>query len=168
MAILVGLLVLVVVGWILLGALILPQTAGALAGRWTRTPDAPMATTLEFDGRTWRLDGALEYTGTGTAEVDGSQLVLSADPACPDDVGRYTIEVRSIARFGLLPENTSEELSLETVDDPCADGARRAALESAAWVLRASGREGIYGICDPPNEEAAITGHWPEPSGCSG
>lgn len=30
----------------------------------------------------------------------------------------------------------------------------------------ASGRDGFYGICDAPNEEAAITGHWPEPSGC--
>jgi hypothetical protein len=57
-------------------------------------------------------------------------------------------------------------MTVELVDDPCADGRRAATLSDTRWVLRASGRDDAHGICDPPNEEAAITGHWPEPSGC--
>ena len=168
MAILVALLAAVVVGWLLLGPLILPRTAAPLAGRWTRTPDAPLTTTFEIAGSSWRLAGdELPHTAEGTAEVDGSQLVLRGDPACPDVVGRYRFEIESIDRAGLLPQHTSQALTLVAGEDPCADGARARTLEAERWVLRASGRDGIYGICDPPNEEAAITGHWPEPSGCS-
>jgi hypothetical protein len=167
MAVLVGLLVTVVAGWILLGPLILPRSAASLAGRWTLTPDRPLSTTLAIDGQSWSLDGDLAHASGGTAEVDGAQLILRDDPVCPGVVGRYAFEVEEIDRFGLLPENTSQALRLVASDDPCAEGVRAATLEAGTWILRASGREGVYGICDPPNEEAAITGHWPEPSGCS-
>jgi len=55
-------------------------------------------------------------------------------------------------------------MAMTLVSDACPG---RSEALGATWVLRASGRDGVYSICDAPNEEAAITGHWPEPSGCS-
>jgi hypothetical protein len=170
MLILVGLLVVIVAGWIVLGPLILPPAdpggAGTgLDGRWTRTPDDPLATTLALSGPTYTIDGALGFAGSGRAERDGDDLVLNEDAACPDAAGRYAIELGDVDRAGLLPEHRAQTMTLTLVSDGCL--ARAAALEGATWVLRASGRDGVHGICDPPNEEAAITGHWPEPSGCS-
>jgi hypothetical protein len=170
MLILVGLLVVIVAGWIVLGPLILPpadpDTSGTgLDGSWTRTPDDPLATTFALSGPSYTIDGALGFAGSGRAARDDDELVLADDAACPDAPGRYAIELGDVDRFGLLPEHRAQTMTLTHVSDGCV--ARAVALEGATWVLRASGRDGIHGICDPPNEEAAITGHWPEPSGCS-
>lgn len=171
MLILVALLAAVVIGWVLLGPLILPRapapSAAVLAGRWTRTPDAPLTTTLALSEDAYVLSGDLPHVGTGTAALEARVLVLSEDPACPDAVGRYEVRTEAIDRHGLLPQHTSEALTLVVIDDPCARGARASALTGDRWVLRASARPDAHGICDPPNEEAAITGHWPEPSGCA-
>ena len=169
MLILAGLLVVIVAGWVLLGPRILPPaTPGALAtgldGRWTRTPDDAIATTLAISGATYDVQGDLQFTGSGRASRDGEDLLLADDAACPDVAGRYVIELGDIERFGLLPEHRAQTMTLILVSDACPG--RSEALAGATWVLRASGRDGVYGICDPPNEEAAITGHWPEPSGC--
>ena len=170
MLILAGLLVAIVAGWVLLGPRILPPAAPdsqatALDGRWTRTPDDPLATTLAISGATYSVEGDLGFTGSGRASRDRDDLVLSADPACPDGAGRYAVELGDVDRFGLLPEHRAQTMAMTLVSDACPG--RSDALAGATWVLRASGRDGVYGICDAPNEEAAITGHWPEPSGCS-
>ena len=170
MLILAGLLVVIVAGWVLLGPRILPPAtpepqATGLDGRWTRTPDDPRATTLAISGATYSVEGDLGFTGSGRASRDGDDLVLAADGACPDVAGRYAVELGDVDRFGLLPEHRAQTMTLTIVSDACPG--RSEALSGATWVLRASGREGVYGLCDPPNEEAAITGHWPEPSGCS-
>jgi len=175
MLILGGLLVVIVIGWVLLAPRILPPAdpdgsdpggAGAgLDGRWTRTPDDALATTLELAGASYTLSGALTFTGAGRAARDGDDLLLTDDAACPDADGRYAVELGEIDRFGLLPEHRAQTMTLTLRSDACAD--RAEALAGATWVLRASGRDGVFGICDAPNEEAAITGHWPEPSGCS-
>lgn len=171
MLILVALLAAVVVGWVLLGPFILPRppgpSAAAIAGRWTQTPDAPLATTLAIGEDGYALSGELAHIGSGTATLEDRLLVLRDDPACPDAVGRYEVRTEPIDRYGLLPQHTSEALSLVAIDDPCAGGARASTLTVDRWVLRASARPDVRGICDPPDEEAAITGHWPEPSGCS-
>lgn len=163
------LLVLVVLGWIALSERILPPAIpnGALVdrplGTYSRTPDDPRATTLRLEDRAYTLEGQLPHLGGGTlAEADG-ELTFGGDPACEGMEGRYRATLGSRDRHGLLPENVAETLELVRVVDVCAS--RVQALEGA-WVLRLSGRPGVYGICDPPNEEAAITGHWPEPSGC--
>ncbi len=174
MLVLVGLLAVIVVGWMLLGPRILPPanetpapegSATGLDGRWTRTPDEPLATTLALSGATYTVGGALDFAGTGSATATGDELLLADDPACPDVDGAYAVELGDVDRFGLLPEHRAQTMRLTLVSDGC--GPRADALAGGTWTLRASGRDGVYGICDPPNEEAAITGHWPEPSGCS-
>lgn len=163
------LLLLVVLGWIALSDRILPPAIpnGAIAdgpfGTYTRTPDAPRATTLRLEDGAYTLEGEVPHVGGGAlAHVDG-ELRLSGDPGCEGLEGRYRATLGSRDRDGLLPENVAETLDLVRVEDGCAS---RAEALDGAWVLRLSGRPGVYGICDPPNEEAAITGHWPEPSGC--
>jgi hypothetical protein len=177
MLILVGLLAAVVLGWVLLGSRILPPgpevessgspEAAGLDGRWTATPDEPLGTTFAIDDGRYELMGDLPFTGAGEATVTGAELTLRADEACADAHGRYRIELGDTDRYGLLPQFRAQTLTLALIADPCADGERARSLTGAQWVLRASGRAGVHGICDPPNEEAAITGHWPEPSGCS-
>jgi hypothetical protein len=169
MLILAGLLVVIVAGWVLLAPRILPPadpgaSATGLDGRWTRTPETPLTTTLALTGTTYSVEGALGFTGSGDAAVSANELLLTDDPACPEGPGRYAVELGDVDRPGLLPEHRAQTMTLTMVSDAC-DG-RADALTGATWVLRASGRDGVYGICDPPNEEAAITGHWPEPSGC--
>jgi len=169
MLILAGLLVVIVVGWVLLAPRILPpanpgSSTTGLDGRWSRTPDEPLATSLVFSGATYSVDGELPFTGSGGAVSFGGQLVVSEDPACTDAIGTYALELGDIDRHGLLPEHRAQTVTLTLVTDACA---ARADVLAGTWTLRASGRDGVYGICDPPNEEAAITGHWPEPSGCS-
>lgn len=170
MLILVALLAAIVIGWMVIGPRILPPAAPAagetgLEGRWTLTPDVPLATTLDVSAAGYRLEGDLEFTGSGRATRAGEELVVSDDAACSGAAGRYRVTLADVDRFGLLPENRAQTLTLTVVDDPC--GARARVL-AGTWTLRASGRDGVHGICDPPNEEAAITGHWPEPSGCAG
>jgi hypothetical protein len=170
MLILAGLLVVIVAGWVLLGPRILPPVAPdpqatGLDGRWTRTPDDALATALAISGATYSVEGDPGFTGSGRASRDVDDLLLESDPACPEGAGRYGVELGDIERFGLLPEHRAQTMTLTLVSDPCPG--RTEALAGATWVLRASGRAGVYGICDAPNEEAAITGHWPEPSGCS-
>lgn len=171
MLVLGGLMVAVVVGWLVVGQRILPAPApasptGSLDGRWTATSADPLATTLTFDGSTYVLSGELAFTGSGRMTLGEDQLSLLDDPACPDAVGRYEVDLGDVDRYGLLPENRAQTMSLALVEDECADGSRAATLAADRWMLRASGRDDAHGICDPPNEEAAITGHWPEPTGC--
>lgn len=172
MLILAGLLAIIVVGWVLLGPRILPPVAPpdpattGLDGRWTVTPDDPLATTLALSGTTYSVEGATAFAGSGRATRDDDELVLADDPACAGAVGRYAVELGDMDRAGLLPQHRAQTMTLWVVSDTC--DARADALGGETWVLRASGRDGVYGICDPPNEEAAITGHWPEPSGCAG
>ena len=168
LALLAALLVAVVLGWVLLGPMILPPatpaTPGALDGRWTVSPEAPLATTLEIRDGTFQLAGDLHLTGAGSASVVGSTLHVDGPQPCAER-GSYTFALADIDRPGLLPQFRSQTVSLQVVDDGCA--VRREVLTSQPWVLRASLRAGVHGICDPPNEEAAITGHWPEPAGCA-
>jgi hypothetical protein len=168
MLILAVLLVLIVVGWVVLAPRILPPaqppSATGLDGRWTRTPDQPLTTSLLLIGARYSIEGELSFTGSGGAGSVGNQLVVSGDTACTDAIGTYAVELGDVDRHGLLPEHRAQTVTLTLVTDACA---ARADVLAGTWTLRASGRDGVYGICDPPNEEAAITGHWPEPSGCS-
>ena len=168
MLILGTIIVAVVLGWILLGPLILPReeaSATGLDGRWTLTPEQPLATTLVLAGNGYSIDGDVPFSGSGSAVSAGERLVFADDPSCGDTIGTYAVELGDVDRFGLLAEHRAQTLALTLVEDACAGRAQT--LTSGTWTLRASGRDDVHGICDPPNEEAAITGHWPEPSGCA-
>ena len=138
-----------------------PVTAGAPVAVTIRAADTNGNTVPGFDG-----SAVLNAnTGSGSISRDGEHLLVTGDAACPDAVGRYAVELGDVDRAGLLPQHRAQTMTLTAVEDPCPS--RASALGDTMWTLRASGRDGVYGICDPPNEEAAITGHWPEPSGCS-
>lgn len=76
--------------------------------------------------------------------VEGSALNLFNDPNCFDLVGRYA---------WALEEG---QLVLTVIDDPCAIALRAMNLTQLPWKS-----------CQPPNQEAAISGHWPVPEGCT-
>jgi hypothetical protein len=67
------------------------------------------------------------------------------DPNCIDTTGRYTWALAEGA------------LTLIEVDDPCAIRLRAMNLTYEPWAA-----------CRPPNQEAAISGHWPMPAECEG
>jgi hypothetical protein len=165
-----GVLVVVLVGWIVLSPRILPSatgdTAAALAGSWTLHQDDPASTTLALEGGGYRLEGAIEYQGSGTAAYVDGHLTLGADPTCPGVVGRYVVTLADVDRYGLPDQDRAQSMTLQAVEDRCADGLRAAALTAATWILRNSARPDVHGICDPPNSESAVSGHWPQPSGC--
>ncbi|MEW6266005.1 MAG: hypothetical protein AB1641_23270 [Thermodesulfobacteriota bacterium] len=71
------------------------------------------------------------------------QLLLANDPACQEVIGVY--------RWWL----EKGRLTLREIDDACAIRLRAINLTKLPWSS-----------CQPPNPEAAITDHWPKPSGC--
>lgn len=108
--------------------------------------------TLTFDrGRYEILHVEPAYRSTGHFVVDGETLTVFNDPECGADRGTYRIE------------REGAELRLELIDDPCGFGRRASDLTALTWTLSEAARGGP---CQPPNTEAAISGHWPVPSGC--
>jgi len=99
---------------------------------------------LNFDDGLYRvLHVATGWRSLGSFTVDGDRLTLFNDPNCSDVTGHYRWRLEDGA------------LQLEAVDDPCAIGLRAANLGARPWAA-----------CQPPNEEAAVTDHWPKPAGC--
>jgi hypothetical protein len=170
MLILIGMLVVVVAGWIILSPRILPSPSGdataALAGSWTLHPDDPGSTTLALESNRYRLEGAVEFHGSGAAAYGNGRLTLSADPACPGVVGQYAVRLGDVKRYGLLDQFRAQSMTLQAIEDSCSDGMRAGTLVAGTWILRRSGRADVHGVCDPPTTEAGVTGHWPEPTGC--
>jgi hypothetical protein len=83
------------------------------------------------------------WKSLGSFTVAGDTLQLFNDPNCTDVVGQYTWALED----GVL--------TLALVDDPCAIRLRAKNFTFQPWES-----------CQPPNQEAAITGHWPVPAGC--
>ena len=83
------------------------------------------------------------WKSIGTYIVSKDRVILSNDPSCIDDFGLY----RFLIKGGVL--------KFEVIDDPCAIKLRGLNLGETSWFS-----------CYPPNEEAAITEHWPKPVGC--
>jgi hypothetical protein len=170
MLILGALLVAVVLAWLQLSPIILPQpeaqpSATDLDGEWTLYMDEPLATTFALSGSSYRFEGALDFNGAGRAGRDGDDLLLADDAACPDTDGRYAIELGDIDRGGAEFEDRVQTMTLTLVSDACV--VRADTLVSSTWVLRASGRDGVHGICDPPDESPGLTSLWPRPTGCA-
>jgi hypothetical protein len=76
-------------------------------------------------------------------DSDSGQLVLSNDPVCPDVIGVYRWK------------KVEGKLILSEIDDPCSIRLRAMNVTHLPWQS-----------CQPPNTEAATTGHWPKPQGC--
>ena len=99
---------------------------------------------LQFDKGIMRIFFAeTGWRSISSYAVDGDQLQLYNDPHCIDTVGAYHWR------------RHDGQLVLELIEDPCAIHMRARNLTKQPWKY-----------CQPPNEEAAITGHWPVPAGC--
>jgi hypothetical protein len=137
MIILFALIAVVVVGWVLIGPRILPGATPSpsadvtvLDGAWVRTGGAANAH-LELSGGTYSLVGASESIGSGTAVLYQGELILSADPGCPDSVGRYEISPETL-------DGTGEGvMTLTLIEDACNRGTRAAAV-GGEWAMSGS------------------------------
>lgn len=110
---------------------------------------------LAFDRGVFRVTHSLtNFQGIGSFTIDGNRLNLFNDPNCHLDVGVYTWE------------KDGRMLRLTEVADPCAFGLRAKNLTGDTWLLQADGDGSVITPCEPPNHEAAITGHWAAPAGC--
>jgi hypothetical protein len=79
----------------------------------------------------------------GSFTTSGDRLTLFNDPHCYQDTGHYHWRL------------ASGQLVLTAIQDPCGTDLRARSLTERAWDS-----------CQPPNQEAAATGHWPVPPGC--
>ena len=84
------------------------------------TDGQPEATLVIGDG-TFRIGDRWSGTWEGT----GLTIVIEADPACPDARGAYHVHDEGAS---------GEDLRFVAIQDPCADGARRAELETGIWL----------------------------------
>lgn len=107
---------------------------------------------LRFDrGRYEIVHQEPAYRSFGHFTLEGDRLTLLNDPECGTEQGIYHVE------------RDGAQLRFAVEDDPCAFGQRTRDLTDRTWtpVDIARGES-----CQPPNTEAAVSGHWPVPSGC--
>ncbi|NNG00373.1 MAG: hypothetical protein HKM93_13385 [Desulfobacteraceae bacterium] len=83
------------------------------------------------------------WKNIGTFMVAGDRIIFANDPTCIKGIGVYKWT------------RTEGQLLFKTIDDPCAIKLRAKNLTEVPWHS-----------CQPPNDEAAITDHWPLPEGC--
>ena len=86
---------------------------------------------------------ATGWHSLGSFTVEGNRLYLFNDPVCHLVVGIYTWQL------------DASGLKLTVVNDPCQVERRADTFGDLTWRS-----------CQPPNTEAAVTDHWPRPSGC--
>jgi len=139
-----------------------PAAATPLDGVYTKVVDTGTPTVhcvrcpeyAPYDGL-WKLsfdDGIfrLYHTPTGwrglaSYTVAANEVTLFNDPTCPELTGRYTFTLAD-----------GQLVFTDPAADPCAIALRTLNLTQQPWLS-----------CQPPNQEAAISGHWPVPDGCS-
>jgi hypothetical protein len=56
-------------------------------------------------------------------------------------------------------QKNGDTLRLQVVSDPCSIGLRAKNLTATEWTKKLD-------ACQPPNREAAVSGHWKEPAEC--
>lgn len=91
----------------------------------------------------WKSLGTFIVTRDEPSSPSSGQLLLANDPTCQEVIGVYHWK---------LGEG---KLILTVVEDKCAIRLRAMNLTNLPWLS-----------CQPPSREAAITDHWPKPSGC--
>ena len=105
-------------------------------------------TKLSLDKGVFRMyDDATGWSSIGSFVVSGDRIQFFNDPHCYRDTGIYTWELQE----GLQ----SSKLELEAIQDDCTARLRVSKLADRPWEN-----------CQPPGIEAAITQHWPAPTGC--
>ena len=105
------------------------------------------------EGGVWKLQldrgvmrifyGETGWRSLASFEVEGDRLMLFNDPHCTGTIGIYHWKLHR------------GQLGLELIDDPCAINMRARNLTRQPWRS-----------CQPPDAEAAVSGHWPVPAGC--
>lgn len=99
---------------------------------------------LQFDRGVMRIFYAeTGWRSISSFELKGDRLLLFNDPHCTDTVGTYRWTLHE------------GQLTFELIEDPCAVHMRGKNLTKQPWES-----------CQPPNEESAVTAHWPAPPGC--
>jgi len=91
----------------------------------------------------WKSLGTFIVTREEPSSPSSGQLVLANDPTCQEVIGVYHWKLEE------------GKLILTVVEDKCAIRLRAMNLTNLPWLS-----------CQPPSTEAAITDHWPKPSGC--
>ena len=135
------------------------ELAGA-PGKCKRCPPyrlEPGGETLTFDrGRYFVEHEPPGFRSSGHFWVeDDNRIRLFNDPSCSTFEGVYEWEVAD----GVL--------RLHAVEDECPfTQLRQRFLMAKDWQLVQGGTDDAAAGCDPPSEEAAVTGHWPIPKGC--
>ncbi len=86
---------------------------------------------------------ATGWKSLGSFLLIGDRLLLANDPVCPQLNGMYRWQL------------TDGNLSVAVIEDRCSAGLRAKNLAGLVWQS-----------CMPPTHEAAVTGHWPIPTGC--
>jgi hypothetical protein len=132
--------------------------AGA-PGKCRRCPPyrlEPGPQTLTFDrGRFFIEHEPPGFRSSGHYRLEGARLTLFNDANCVEFEGVYEWAVED------------DTLRLEAVDDECPfTQLRQRFLLAKDWQLEPGGSAEAALRCDPPSEEAAVTGHWPVPKEC--
>ncbi|GEM_PF-2153633 len=92
------------------------------------------------------------YRNLGHYRIVGDRIEFFNDIECAHERGSYRWDV------------VEGDLVLSDPRDACAFGQRWKDLTALPW--RISGDAAARIECQPPNEEAAVTGHWSLPAGC--
>ncbi len=99
-----------------------------------------------------------DFEAVGSFAVSGDHITFFNDPYCEEDlrmVGTYSWTL-----------DASGALRLTVINDPCSIGLRAKNLTSALWMKKAVQTSNRRDPCQPPNWEAAVSGHWHQPSEC--
>ena len=99
---------------------------------------------LQFDKGVFRIFHVNSgWKSIGSFQVKGNRLSLFNDPVCHELTGVYAWTLKD------------NQLTLKVIKDACKIRLRAKNLTKQSWLS-----------CSPPNREAAISGHWPEPPSC--
>ncbi len=110
---------------------------------------------LHFEAGVFRVShDSTDFQGVGSFTLSEDQIVLFNDPHCHLEVGIYTWEL------------DGRSLILKEVKDECAFDLRVKNLAAGPWLRQTDEQGHKIDPCQPPSMEAAISGHWPTPSGC--
>ena len=116
--------------------------------------------------------------GTDILTLDRGRFFMEHDPPGSRSSGHFWVEenrlrlvndANCIGMEGLYEWNLSGgRLRLEAVEDECPfTRLRQRFLMAKDWRATEAGTADLAPECQPPTEEAAVTGHWAIPEGCS-
>ena len=101
---------------------------------------------VEFDRGVFRVyHPRTGWRTLGSFAVEGDRVTLFNDPQCHLAVGEFAWQ------------RDEEGLRFQLLADDCELGTRAKNFTAQTWQS-----------CQPPNHEAAVTGHWKAPEGCEG